>query len=195
MALCTSSREWSSDQSILSDEASQWDLIGETVCDWVKGIFAGNKIEDDLNNTLIVLIPKKERSEDFSHFRPISLCSVMYKLVIKVIANRFKVVFPNYISLKQAGFIAERNISDNIIIAQEVIHSMRSRKACRNWMAIKLDLEKAYDRISWDFIDMTLAAARIPDFLRKVIMSAISSSTMQILWNGVPSKLLNLYEE
>ncbi|KAH1073281.1 hypothetical protein J1N35_025609 [Gossypium stocksii] len=138
--------------------------------------------------TILVLIPKKERPEDFSDFRPISLCSIMYKLVMKVIANRFKVVFPNYISLEQAGFIAGRNISDNIIIAQEIIHSMRSKKAGRNWMAIKLDLEKTYDRISWDFIDMTLAAAGIPDFLRKVIMSAISSSTMQILWNGVLSK-------
>ncbi|KAA3479141.1 Retrovirus-related Pol polyprotein LINE-1 [Gossypium australe] len=67
---------------------------------------------------------------------------------MKVIANRFKVVFPNFISQEQAGFIAGRNIPDNVIIAQEVIHSMRSRKAGKNWMAIKLDLEKAYDRIS-----------------------------------------------
>ncbi|KAA3479708.1 LINE-1 reverse transcriptase isogeny [Gossypium australe] len=103
-------------------------------------------IEGELNNSLIVLIPKKDRPEDFSQFWPISLCSIMYKLVMKVIANRFKVVFSNYSSPEQAGFIAGRNISDNVIIAQEVIHSMRSKKAGRKWMAIKLDLEKAYDR-------------------------------------------------
>ncbi|KAK5840215.1 hypothetical protein PVK06_009102 [Gossypium arboreum] len=84
-------------------------------------------------------------------------------------------------------FIAGRNISDNVIITQEVIHSMRRRKADRNSMAIKLDLEKAYDKISWDFIDVSLGAAGILEVLRKVIMDAISSSTMQILWNGVPS--------
>ncbi|KAH1074241.1 hypothetical protein J1N35_026569 [Gossypium stocksii] len=55
-------------------------------------------------------------------------------------------------------------------------------------MAIKLDLEKAYDRISWEFIDASLVAAGIPDFLIKVIMDAISSSSMQVLWNGVPSR-------
>lgn len=77
---------------------SQWDLLGGAVCEWVQGIFAGNKIEEALNNTFIVLIPKKDRLEDFSQFRPISLCSVLYKLVMKVIANRFKVVFPNFIS-------------------------------------------------------------------------------------------------
>ncbi|KAA3488057.1 RNA-directed DNA polymerase (Reverse transcriptase) [Gossypium australe] len=65
---------------------------------------------------------------------------------------------------------------------------MRSRKAGKNWMAIKLDLEKAYDGISWEFIHVSLVAAGIPEGLRKVIMNAISSSTMQILWNGVPSR-------
>lgn len=54
-------------------------------------------------------------------------------------------------------------------------------------MAIKLDLENAYDKISWDFIDVSLGAAGILEVLRKVIMDAISSSTMQILWNRVPS--------
>ncbi|KAA3474835.1 GTP cyclohydrolase 1-like [Gossypium australe] len=167
---------------------SQWDLIGGAVCEWVQGIFAGKRIEGELNNTLIVLIPKKDSPEDFSQFRPISLCSVIYKLVMKVIANRFKVVFPNFISPEQAGFIARRNISDNVIIAQEVIHSMCSRKAGKNWMAIKLDLEKAYDRVSWKFIEVSFVAAGIPEGLRKVIINTISSSTMQILWNGVPSR-------
>lgn len=60
-------------------------------------MFAGNNIDPDLNNTLVVLIPKKDSQENFSQFCPISLCSVMYKLVMKVIA-RFKLVFPNLIS-------------------------------------------------------------------------------------------------
>ncbi|KAA3488943.1 reverse transcriptase [Gossypium australe] len=55
-------------------------------------------------------------------------------------------------------------------------------------MAIKLDLEKAYDRVSWDFIEVSLVAAGFLEKIRKVIMNAISSSTMQILWNGVPSR-------
>ncbi|KAA3481478.1 Retrovirus-related Pol polyprotein LINE-1 [Gossypium australe] len=143
---------------------SQWDILGTDVCQWVKSVFEVNPIEPELNNTLIVLIPKKGNLEDFSHFRPISLYS------------------------EQAGFIAGRNIFDNIIIAQEVIHSMRYNRKRRKWMAVKLDLEKAYDRVSWDFINASLIAAEIPLFLRNVIMSAISSSTMQVLWNGVPTQ-------
>ncbi|KAG8501637.1 hypothetical protein CXB51_004070 [Gossypium anomalum] len=47
---------------------SQWDLVGGAVCEWVQGIFAGNKIEEALNNTLIVLILKMDRPEEFSQF-------------------------------------------------------------------------------------------------------------------------------
>ncbi|KAA3465508.1 LINE-1 reverse transcriptase isogeny [Gossypium australe] len=104
---------------------------------------------------------------------------------MKVIVNRFKVIFPKLISQEQAGFIAGRNISDNIILAQEVIRSMRRKRKGKNWMAIKLDLEKAYSRVSWEFIATSLSAIGIPIFLQKVIMSAISSSSIQILWNGM----------
>lgn len=76
---------------------SQWDTVGNDVCLWVQGIFAGKCMDPELNNSLLVFIPKKSNLEDFSQFRPISLCSVLYKLVMKVIFNRFKLVFLNYI--------------------------------------------------------------------------------------------------
>lgn len=59
-------------------------------------------------------------------------------------------------------------------------------------MAIKIDLEKAYDRVRWDFIDASLQATCIPNFIRNVIMSAISSSTMQVLWNEIPTPKFRL---
>ncbi|KAH1063911.1 hypothetical protein J1N35_028898 [Gossypium stocksii] len=57
-----------------------------------------------------------------------------------------------------------------------------------NWMAINIDLEKAYDRISWEFIDVSLQVAGINDFLHNVIMSAIMGSSIQVLWNGVQTQ-------
>lgn len=107
---------------------------------------------------------------------------------MKIIANRFRLVFPNIISQEQASFIAGRNISDNVIIAQEVIHCMHNKKKSNNWMALKLDIEKAYDRVSWDFIRASLQLVGTPAFLTSVIMKAISSFTMQVLWNGIPSQ-------
>ncbi|KAH1121280.1 hypothetical protein J1N35_004440 [Gossypium stocksii] len=124
---------------------NQWDNVGGTICEWVKNVFGGDNIDPGFNNTLIVLIPTVQNPKNFSQFRPISLCSVL-KLVMKVIANRFKSIFLKIIGQEQAGFIASRSIIDNVIIAQEVLHSKRTKKKLQ-WMAIKIDLEKAYDRV------------------------------------------------
>ncbi|KAK5772623.1 hypothetical protein PVK06_048916 [Gossypium arboreum] len=77
------------------------------------------------------------------------------------------------------GFIVGRNITDDVIIVQEVIHSIRGKNKKRT--VTKIDLEKAYDKVRWDFIDKSIQAAGIPDYLRRVIMSAITTATMQVL--------------
>ena len=72
---------------------------------------------------------------------------------------------------------------DNAIIVQEIIHTM-ARKKGKGWMmAMKLDLENAYDRLEWNFIRYTLKLLRIPNNLISLIMSCISSSAISILFN------------
>ena len=85
-------------------------------------------------------------------FRPISLCTVAYKTVTKIIANRLQLLLPNLIGPNQTSFVPGRHIVDNIVVAQEVVHSMRRKTRRKGFMAIKVDLEKAYDRLWWDFI-------------------------------------------
>jgi len=64
---------------------------------------------------------------------------------------------------------------------------MRIKSGAWGWMAIKLDLEKAYDRLSWSFIHDTLSHMRIPEQLIAVIMHCVSSCSLNILWNGEPT--------
>ncbi|XP_061365237.1 uncharacterized protein LOC133308608 [Gastrolobium bilobum] len=90
-----------------------------------------------------------------------------------------KVVMPN-----QCSFIKGRQGTNNVIIAQEIIHSMRSKKGAKGWMMIKVDLEKAYDRISWDFLRDTLQDVGPPPNLINLVMWCVSSCSMNVLWNG-----------
>ncbi|KAH1090411.1 hypothetical protein J1N35_017668 [Gossypium stocksii] len=62
---------------------NQWDTLGSVVCQWVQGDFASNNSDPELNNTLLVLLPKADNPETFTQFRPISLYSILYKLVVK----------------------------------------------------------------------------------------------------------------
>ena len=68
---------------------------------------------------------------------------------------------------------------------------MRRKTGNMGWMAIKLDLEKAYDRLRWEFIHDTLLKMQLPSSLVGVIMTCVSSSVLKILWNGEPSEPFN----
>ncbi|XP_015956485.1 uncharacterized protein LOC107480819 [Arachis duranensis] len=91
------------------------------------------------------------------------------------------------ISPAQCSFVPERQSADNILVAQEAIHSMRYKKGTSGYMAIKIDLEKVYDRLNWRFIQDTLQEAGLPQNLTDLIVSCYSSANMNVLWNGTHS--------
>ncbi|XP_031101983.1 uncharacterized protein LOC116005888 [Ipomoea triloba] len=105
-----------------------------------------------LNNTNVVLIPKKNNPEVVSDLRPIALCNVVYKVMAKMVAKRMKPLLGTVISDSQSAFIPNRLITDNILIAAEVGHYLhRKQGGIVGWEALKLDMTKAYDRMEWPF--------------------------------------------
>lgn len=91
---------------------------------------------------------------------------------------------PKWISPFQSSFVLGRAIHDNIIITQEIIHSMKKLKEKKGFMIIKLDLDKGYDRIQWDIIEKVLNGCNIPPNARAIIMKCINSTSLNVLWNG-----------
>lgn len=103
------------------------------------------------NCSFIVLIPKKENPQKVSEFRPISLIGCMYKVLSKVLANRLRKVMNVLISYGQLAFIMGRQILDGILIANVVIDEAKRKK--KEVVFFKVDFEKAYDSVSWSFLD------------------------------------------
>ena len=150
----------------------------------VNSIFVAGKVPKYLNKTLITLIPKCKSPETLKNYRPISLCNMVYKVVTKIIVGRIRPFLSKLISPYQFAFVPGRKGLDNAIIVQEIIHSMANKKGRGGLMAIKLDLEKAYDRLGWSFIKDILKLFLVPTKLILLIMSCISSSFISILFNG-----------
>ncbi|KAH9772083.1 reverse transcriptase domain-containing protein [Citrus sinensis] len=163
---------------------AQWHIVGESFSSGIKEVFNSHSIPGEVSKTLIVLIPKTERPTSFRMYRPIGLCIVFYKTVTKIIVTRLQALLPDLVGPHQTSFIPGRHITENIIIAQEVVHYMRRKLGKKGLMAIKIDLEKAYDRLNWNFIHETLMELALPFDLVHLIMECITSTRMNILWNG-----------
>lgn len=81
-----------------------------------------------INQTNITLVHKKKGVCSMKDFRPISLCNVLYKFVAKVLSNRIRIVLDSIISKQYNAFIPGRQIYDNVVVAQEIIHTLRKKK-------------------------------------------------------------------
>ena len=161
-----------------------WPTVGELGKKEVRQIFVSKKMPEYLNKTHLVLIPKIQGPKTLGNYRPISLCNTTYKIVTKIIVNRIRPVLGNLISPMQTAFVPGRRGTDNAIIVQELIHSISKAKGKEGYMAIKIDLEKAYDKLEWSFIRERLFHINLPTNLIELIMSCISSMTTTILFNG-----------
>lgn len=124
-----------------------WPLVGGEITAFVHGVFETGHIPEHLNHSLICLIPKIQHPETISQFRPICLSNVIIKVVSKIIANRLKPLMNELVGDSQASFVPGRQSSDNIVIARELLHSLRSKTGSKGAMIAKIDLEKAYDHV------------------------------------------------
>ena len=130
-----------------------WDKIGGDVVKAVLTWLNSSTICPSFNHTYITLIPKVKCPQKVTEFLPIALCNILYKLVSKVLANMLKKLLPYIISESQSAFQSDKAISDNILVAFKSLHHMKHKKVGKKgFMAMKLDMSKAYDHVEWNFL-------------------------------------------
>ncbi|XP_016164800.1 uncharacterized protein LOC107607348 [Arachis ipaensis] len=125
-----------------------WEVISKEVCVVVRVFFSSRHIPEEINETIMVLIPKTKNPESLNELRPISCCNFIYKIISRIIVLRLKKWLEAIVSPTQSAFVGGRLIQDNVVIVQEVYHSLnRKGKGGSNSLAIKFDMNKAYDRL------------------------------------------------
>lgn len=135
-----------------------WSGLGRDVFESCKEWLENCRFPSELNDTNVVLIPKKENADKMTNLCPISLCNVLYKILAKVLANRLKIIIPGIISENQSAFVPGRNISDNVLVAFEIIYHMKRKYSGDvGEVALRFDISKAYDRVDWDFLSTRMS--------------------------------------
>ncbi|KAG7569427.1 Reverse transcriptase domain [Arabidopsis thaliana x Arabidopsis arenosa] len=164
-----------------------WTVVKDQVISEVTGFFKTGIIPEEWNHTHLCLIPKIPNPNKMTDVRPISLCSVLYKIVSKIISARLKVFLPLIVSPTQSAYVEERSVSDNILIAHEIMHSLRTNeKMSKDFMAFKTDMSKAFDRVEWSFLEGILIALGFDKKWISWIMGCVTSVTYSVLINGQP---------
>ncbi|XP_056847457.1 uncharacterized protein LOC108816806 [Raphanus sativus] len=164
-----------------------WEDIKEELMQEVSSFFDGDGLDTAHNHTNLCLIPKVYPPTGMTEFRPIALCNVSYKVFSKILVNRLKQHLGSIISENQNAFIPGRVITDNIVIAHEVFHSLKARKRqATSYMAVKTDITKAYDRLEWKFLEKTMSYMGFDSKWIRWIMTCISTVTFSVLINGTP---------
>lgn len=160
-------------------------MVGQDVVAVVQRFFENGCVDDQLIQTNIALIPKKKHPQFMTDIRPISLCNVVYRIISKVLANRLKRIIDSVISDTQIAFIPGRLITDNIMIAHELIHFMKRKTTGKQgWMALKIDMSKAYDRVEWEFLAAVLNKMGFDHKAIQLFMACVSSVQYQVSHAG-----------
>lgn len=125
---------------------AKWSFMKKDIVSTVEESRRNKRMHPTWNATFMALIPKVEQTEEPHSFRPIALCNVIYKILATIMVKGLQPLLPELIAKEQTGFVKGRQIVDGIVVAQEVIHPLK--KTGNKGMMVKIDLAKAYDKLS-----------------------------------------------
>ncbi|WMV39051.1 hypothetical protein MTR67_032436 [Solanum verrucosum] len=162
---------------------SCWDTVKVDIVNMVRAFFCGQELPRFITYTNLVLIPKKEVVQSFGDLRPIRLSTFINKIISRLLHDRLVKVLPIIISQNQAGFVKGRSITKNVLLAQEIIRDINRRNKLQN-VVVKLDMTKAYDKVSWIFLTKVLRIYGFSERIIDMVVMLISKNWYSVIMNG-----------
>ncbi|GKB31316.1 hypothetical protein Tco_0870717 [Tanacetum coccineum] len=160
-----------------------WDIVADDFVAAVCEFFINGKILHELNHTIIALIPKVNSPTRVNDYRLISCCNVMFKCISKIIANHIKESLKALVSPNQSAFVPGRSIADNVLLTQEIMHNYHLDRGLPR-CAFKVDIQKAYDTVDWDFSKHILAGFGFHTQMVGWIMECVTTTSFSMCING-----------
>jgi hypothetical protein len=163
-------------------------LVMEMFNDFYKEDFNLRK----LNYGMISLIPKLKDANNIRQYRPICVLNIDYKWFTKVLTKRLTPFADKLISRSQTTFILGRFILEGVVILHEILHDLRVSKS--KGMILKLDFEKAYDKVNWGFLVEVLKQKKFPETWIRWIKQCVKGGKVGIKINGTHGNFFNTHK-
>lgn len=158
-------------------------MVGEDVTAAIREFFVSGRMLRRFNVTEIALIPKIVGADRLPLFRPILLCSTIYKVLARILKRKIKIFIDEVVQRNQVGFIQGRLLCENVLLASELVNDFhvegRVSRGC-----LKIDLAQAYNNLSWEFILNLLKAINLPEQMIGWIQECITTTSYSVVVNG-----------
>ncbi|XP_058773250.1 uncharacterized protein LOC131647368 [Vicia villosa] len=163
-----------------------WEVLKEDVFLFVKDFYEKAKLTKACTSSFVTLVPKVNNPQTLNEFRPICLVGSFYKILAKLLANRLKRVIGKLVSNNQSAFIGGKNIADGVLVVNEVLDlAKRDKRSC---VVLKVDFEKAYDRVSWNFVRYIFKRMGFGVRWMRWMECCIFTNSLSVLVNGSATK-------
>jgi hypothetical protein len=165
---------------------SCWNIVKYDIMHLFNDWHCGNLNLYRLNFGMIILLQKTADADVIQKYRPICLLQVLYKLITKVATLRVEPYMGKLISSCQTAFIKGRNIMDGVMSLHEILHEARRKK--QQGVVLKLDFEKAYDKVDWDYLMKCIAQKGFCEEWCGKINSILRNGTLCVKINNTRGK-------
>ena len=169
-----------------------WKKLGNFVVRSINYAYTSGNLSVTQKQGIITCLPKGDKPRHFlKNWRPISLLNTVYKIASGSIAARLKSVLDKLIHPDQTGFIAGRYIGENTRLIYDIMEYTEEEKI--PGLLLLIDFEKAFDSLSWSFIQKVTKFFNFGTSIRHWISVFYNDITSRIDQGGNFSASFNLH--
>lgn len=160
-----------------------WDIVGDETVRTIQQFFSSSFLPASANATILTLVPKFPGASRITEFRPISCLNTIYKVISRLLVKRLKPMLPTLILPSQTAFVKDRLLLENTALASELINGYHKNKGSKK-ITIKVDIAKAFDTLSWDFLFSCLHGMAVPPLFLSWLRACICTTSFMVGYNG-----------